>query len=68
MGRVLQPYSKEELRDMRKQGDIDMGLSPEGSDQASDGVQENDKSGRHDKVFVPKLGWVDQSVADLEGN
>lgn len=64
--RVLQPYTKEELHDMHQQGDIDMGVRSE--DPARQQAQgRGHSSSSHDRVFVPKVGWVDQTEADLEG-
>ena len=67
MCRVLQPYTKEELQDMHRQGDSDMGIKPGGSSRQQEGSRSSEEVSRHDRVFVPHLGWVDQSEAQLEG-
>ena len=63
--RVLQPYTKEELRSMHQQGESDLGMSQR--EDSSGAVSEEEAKTSHDKVFVPQLGWVDQSKVDLQG-
>ena len=64
--RVLQPYTKEELRSMHQQGDSDLGISQH-DDSSGAGKEDRAEASNHDKVFVPQLGWVDQSKAELQG-
>ena len=63
--RVLQPYTKEELKSMHQQGNSDLGMVEAGD--KPDNSMEKEALSRHDKVFVPQLGWVDQSEVDLQG-
>ena len=63
----MQPYSKEELQDMHKKGDSDLGLPSDESPRQDNQQQDIDRDERHDKVFVPGAGWLDQSEVDLGG-
>lgn len=50
---------------MHQQGDSDLGISKQ--DDSSHPAEEHEATSSHDKVYVPQLGWVDQSKADLQG-
>lgn len=50
---------------MHQQGDSDLGMTEAGD--KTNNPKEKEALSRHDKVFVPQLGWVDQSEVDLQG-
>lgn len=50
---------------MHQQGNSDLGMVEAGD--KPDNSKEKEALSRHDKVFVPQLGWVDQSEVDLQG-
>ena len=67
--RVLQPYTNEELRDLRQHGDSDIGTDTAQGTQRSAGAAEGQAGERsgHEQVYVPGSGWVDSSETDLTG-